>query len=130
MNEMSEEYKRILLQSYKKAIEEMKKGNPRAFRIINDALDTLATISDDKEVIFQQEVIGTVRPEFIEKQERYEGGKKFVKKIAEILEQIASAYESDDFNTLNTLYREFVWAVNQRWKLCRLLEPEKTEIKS
>jgi len=119
--------KKKLVQAYKLGSEELKKGNPGGFRVIENTLDNMTHLTDDKEVVLQQAIIATIKRDYISDQENYEGGKEFLKKMGAILGDIGKAYHSDDTATLNKLYREFIWLMKERWRKYLYLQPLEEE---
>jgi len=110
------EFKKLILNALKESVAELRKGNPRGYGIIDNTLDSLATIYDDEEILFMDATVGSVNLSFIEKQCDLEGGDKFLKGIADILEDIMKKYESDASTELDKLYRKLYVYLRGRWK--------------
>lgn len=114
-------FKDKMVNAYKRSSEQLKKGNPKGYEIIDGVLKSLTILTDDKEIIFQQQVVATISAKFLESQKEIEGGKKFLKDLGVTLEEIGKANESDNVPALNQHLRDFVFLINQRWKESSIL---------
>lgn len=115
------EPKNLILSALKESARELRKGNARGYRIIDNTLDSIAALYDDEEMLFMQATVGSLSVDFLEREAEIEGAQEFMKEIADILESIAKAFESGNSAELNELYRKLYMCVNKRWKDSRRL---------
>lgn len=113
--------KSLVLNAFKESIKQLRKGNPRGFKIIDDTLDSLASLIDDEEIIYMQTVIGTISESFVEAQANLEEGDEFLKELADNFEGVAKAYQTNDVTELDKQYKKAMVCLNRRWKKSRSL---------
>lgn len=111
-----------LVGTYKEASELLKKGNPRGLRVLQSVLSSIIELIDDREILFHQAVICSLSSEWIAIQTTLKDGEKFLKELGVNLENIGKAFEENDIDSTNRLFRELVSSTRQRWLEARLLE--------
>lgn len=114
--------KELVLDAFSKTVEQLKEGNPRAFELLRSTLSSVVSISDDEVLIYLHAMVGTLNTEFIENQILLDGGKKFLKELADNLERISKAFDDNNQEKLDVEYKKTILLMHKRWKVAKSLK--------